>query len=187
MNTLKFIEIKDNSECNKKVKKLYYEAFPKNERAPFSLMKRFAKGNKADFFGVYDNDIFVGLVYNIYYKDIVYVYYLAIEKSLRGKGYGSGVLESIKEKYTMQRVILMAEETDADSTNYKERMKRKEFYYGNGFRELNYKVKEAGVMYDMLSCNGEGQEVNRDEYFDLMRNYWGDFLYRHVYVRISKM
>ncbi len=34
MNNLNFLDIKNNRECNKKVIKLYNEAFPKEERIP---------------------------------------------------------------------------------------------------------------------------------------------------------
>ena len=37
MNNLIFLDIKNNKECNKKVIKLYNEAFPKEERIPIWL------------------------------------------------------------------------------------------------------------------------------------------------------
>lgn len=98
MFDLKFLDINRNKHCSKAVKKLYNKAFPRNERAPFLFLKLLARKDKAQFIGVYDKDTFVGLFYNIYYKDIVYVFYLAIDESLRGQGYGRRVLEAIKEK-----------------------------------------------------------------------------------------
>lgn len=88
MNNLNFLDIKNNRECNKKVIKLYKEAFPKEERIPIWLLKKLARKNKANFYGIYDNEKFIGLIYNIYYKDIVFIFYLAIDKETRGKGYG---------------------------------------------------------------------------------------------------
>lgn len=183
MSDLTFIDMKKNNYCKKKIKKLYYEAFPRNERVPFTFLKLSARKNKAIFFGIYDKDCFIGLIYNIYYKDIVYVYYLAIDKNLRGKGYGSKILETIKKEYNQCRIILMSEEINESSNNYEERIKRKRFYNNNGFRDLYYKVKEAGVIYDML---GYGKEVSHKEYKELMKNYWGTFLYKHIYEKISK-
>lgn len=183
MADLNFIDLNKNKYCKKKIKKLYNEAFPRNERVPFIFLKLFARKDKAKFFGIYDKEKFIGLIYNVYYKDIVYVYYLAIDKEFRGKGYGSKTLEAIKKKYNQSRIILMAEEIDANSDNYEERVKRKRFYNDNGFRDFNYKVKEVDVIYDMLGCD---KEVTHEEYKELMKNYWGNFLYKNVYEKISK-
>ena len=45
-------------------------------------------------------------VYNVYYKDIILIYYFAIDEELRGQGYGSRVLEYIKQKYNKNRIVL---------------------------------------------------------------------------------
>ena len=132
MNNLNFLDIKNNRECNKKVIKLYNEAFPKDEKIPIWLLKLLARKNKAKFYGIYDRKKFVGLLYNIYYKDIVFIFYLAINKETRGQGYGSKILELIKEKYNNHRIILCIEQVDKNSDNYKQRIKRKEFYIKNG-------------------------------------------------------
>lgn len=172
MFELNFIDLNKNKSCKRKIKKLYYEAFPKNERVPFIYLKLFAKKNKATFLGIYDKESFVGLIYNICYKDIVYIYYLATEPDSRGKGYGSKILEAMKNRYNQSRIILMAEEINEKSDNHEERIQRKRFYNNNGFRDFGYKVKEAGVVYDMLGCN---KEVSHEEYKELMKNYWGTF------------
>lgn len=184
MIDLIFLDVKKNARCKKEVKKLYHEAFPRNESAPFSVLTFFAKKRKAKFCGIYDKDTFVGLVYNIYYRDIVYIYYLAIEKELRGKGYGSRVLETLKQKYRERRIILMMEEMDENSDNYEERVKRQKFYHNSGFIDLNYKVKEAKVVYEMLEADNVKRQVSRGEYMDLMRNFWGEILYKYVYEKI---
>lgn len=187
MNTLNFIDLKDNKQYNKMAKKLYRTAFPKEERAPFFFLKALARKDKAKFYGVCDGDAFVGLVYPIFYKDIVYVFYLAIEKELRGQGYGSKVLLAVKEKYAQKRIILMAEESTPNYSDYEERLRRKNFYYSNGFQELDYKVVELCVVYDMLGCDGNSSLVTCEEYRELIKNYWGEWLYQNVYVKISEM
>lgn len=183
MAELLFLDIKDDKKCKKEVKKLYNIAFPRNEKFPFFALNFLSRNNKAKFYGIYDKDNFIGLLYSIYYKDIVYVFYFAISEGLRGKRYGSKVLESIKEKYSKYRIILMIEEIDENSNNYNERVKRKKFYLNNGFKDLNYKVKEAGVIYEMLGYNNE---VTHEEYRDLMKYYFGETLYNYVYKKISK-
>ena len=174
MNNLDFIDIKKN----KKVTKLYNEAFPKDERIPIWLLKILARKNKAKFYGIYDNEKFVGLVYNIFYKDIVFVFYLAIDKATRGQGYGTKVLDSIKEKYKNYRIILCIEPVDENSDNYEQRVKRKNFYLKNGFKDSNYTIKERNIIYEMLYYN---ENVTSQEFQELMKNYFGKVVYSYFY------
>lgn len=186
MFNLTFLDIKNNKKIYKKVKKLYNDAFPQNERVPISFLKLLARKDKAKFYGISDNEKFVGLVYNVYYKDIVFVFYLAIDKEQRGQGYGSKVLQVIQEKYCNHRIILNIEQIDKNSDNYEERLKRKTFYQRNGFYELNYTIREAKVVYEMLCSNKDNRRVEPDEYKELMRYYWGDLLYKYGYKKISE-
>lgn len=181
MINLAFIDIKNSTECSEKVIKLYNEAFPKEERIPIWLLKLLARKNKANFYGIYDNGKFIGLIYNIYYKDIVFIFYLAIDKELRGQGYGSKVLEYIKYKYSKHRIILSIEQVNKNSSNYKQRMKRKEFYVKNGFKDANYTIKERNVIYEMLYYNENYKKVDLQEFENMMKNYFGKILYQYFY------
>lgn len=174
MNNLDFIDIKKN----KKVTKLYNEAFPKDERIPIWLLKILVRKNKAKFYGIYDNEKFVGLVYNIFYKDIVFVFYLAIDKGTREQGYGTKVLDSIKQKYKNSRIILCIEPVDENSDNYEQRVKRKNFYLKNEFEDSNYIIKERNIIYEMLYYN---ENVALQEFEEMMKNYFGKMLYEKFY------
>ena len=181
MINLNFLDIKNNSESSKEVIKLYNEAFPKEEIIPIWLLKLLARKNKAKFYGIYDNEKFVGLIYNIYYKDIIFVFYLAINQELRGQGYGSKVLEFIKQKYSKYRIILSIEKLDKNSDNYMQRIRRKEFYIKNGFKDANYTIKERNVIYEMLYYNEADKKVTLQEFQEMMKDYFGKILYRHFY------
>lgn len=133
---------------------------------------------------IYDNGKFVGLIYNIFYKDIVFVFYLAIDKETRGQGYGTKVLESIKQKYINHRIILCIEPVDKNSNNYEQRLKRKNFYIKNGFKDANYTIKEKNIIYEMLYYN---QNVTLQEFQEMMKKYFGKILYKHFYRRNEKL
>lgn len=186
MVNLTFLDINKNREYSKKVIKLYNEAFPKDEKIPIWLLKLLARKNKANFYGIYDNKKFVGLIYNIYYKDIVFVFYLAIDKQTRGKGYGSKVLELIKQKYSKHRIILSIEQVDKNSNNYEQRIKRKEFYIKNGFKDANYTIRERNIVYEMLYYNESDKKVYLQEFKDLMKDYFGKILYHYFYKKINE-
>lgn len=178
MSDLNFVDIKEN---NKNIKSLYKSAFPANERMPFWLLKRLAKKENADFYGIYDKEKFVGIIYNIYHKDIVFIFYFAINESLRGQGYGTKVLDSIKQKYDNHRIVLNIEEIDLNSSNNEQRLKRKKFYEKSGFKDLNYKVKEAGVVYETLCYSPNNVMVSKEEYMEMMKKYFGKLISKYVY------
>ena len=187
MNTLSFVEIKKNRIYKDAVKKLYKQAFPLNERAPFFIINKLAKTNRANWFAINAGDTFVGMAYCVLYEDIVYVFYLAIEKDLRGQGYGSRILAAIRQMYSDKRIILMAEESTDAYKDVDARLKRKQFYYANGLVELNYKVEEFGVVYDMLGFADNSSVVSGQEYMALMQHIWGDAMYKIVYIKMSKL
>ena len=185
MKQIQFIDIVKDRRYHRNTINLYRNAFPIAERIPVFIMKSRAKRGKAGFYSLMENDKFVGLAYQVFYKDIVYIFFFAIEESLRGQGYGSNVLSCIKEQYPDKRIILMAEAPDEKSRNNEERIKRIRFYNSNGFNEIGYNVMEVGVIYTMLCYNSNGKEVSKPEFRELMREFWGDFLFEHMYKKIS--
>lgn len=179
------IQLVNYEKNNKKVKKLYKEAFPINERLPIFILKNLSKKAKANFYEIYDNNTFIGMLYNVYYKDIVFVLYLAIDNKFRGKGYGSKVLNLIKEKYDKNRIILNIEEINENALNNKQRIKRKEFYNKNGFKSIDFTVKEGNEIYEMLCYSKNNLKVTKQEYENLVKQFLGKFLYK-IYKKISE-
>ena len=94
---LKLVEASDADLA--KIRKLYLEAFPAVERVPFWLLKRRAKTPLAEFCSLYDDDAWRGFIYTVKDERLVYIFFLAIDASERSKGYGSGLMTLIKERY----------------------------------------------------------------------------------------
>ena len=144
----------------------------------FLLFKRTNNGRDS-FYAVSDNNEFVGLVYTISVKKLTYVFFLAVKEELRGKGYGTKILDKIKKVSSDKTVILMIEDTQKeDCDNLKERLERLKFYEKNGFSKLNIKINEAGVDYELL---GTSLNVTQADFLLLMKNYIGSFLYKYLY------
>lgn len=181
MSDLNFIEYKDAGAHRRKLRRLYRTAFPREERAPFRMLKAGIKTGKASLYAIEDAGTFVGLAYLVPYRDIVYLFYLAIHASLRGKGCGSRILKAVTEKYSGRRVILNIETLDPKAENYPQRVKRKEFYEKNGFRDLGYATVEFGVAYEMFSY--QGKTVSREEYLALIENLFGEKYFRLGFVQ----
>lgn len=174
-----------NKDAEKEVKKLYGEAFPPGEKMPYFILKNKAKKENADFYGVYDGDKFVGLLYCVKYRDILFVFYLAVSAGERGHGYGSSILNYVAEKFDKYRIVLNIEEVSEKYPDYQSRLKRKSFYEKNGFFTLDYQIKEGDVVYDMMCFSAQGNGVLQTEYYKLMENYLGKVLYK-IYRFISR-
>ncbi|WP_283679753.1 GNAT family N-acetyltransferase [Lentilactobacillus sp. Marseille-Q4993] len=124
-------------------KQLYLTAFPKEERIPMWFLLLRSKQDQAEFLGVYDDDIWIGLTYCVTKNDITYVFFLAIDENQQSRGYGSQTLTAIKQRYSTNRIGLMLEEVKKDAPNYEQRLKRKQFYLKNGFEETDFVITEG--------------------------------------------
>lgn len=166
-----------------KVKRLYKTAFPANERAPFHVLLSKTKDERNDFYAITDNDDFVGLVYTIKSDKVAYVFFLAVEETKRGNGYGTEILQMIKDMYPDRPVILMIEDTEITTArNYKERLNRLEFYKKNCFKQLHIKINEAGVDYELLAT---ADTVILDHFLEIMKGFLGGFLFKFIYRKMK--
>lgn len=164
-----------------KIKELYLTAFPRDERAPFSLIRRRARQGRADMLCAYDGEEFVGFAYMVCLRDLAYLFYFAIDESRRGMGYGSAVLAELKKRYEGKRLFLAREQLDESADNYGQRARRHEFYLRNGFEDKRFQIKEASVIYDAM---GIGGEVSAKEYRELIEHWNGKLMRKLIDMRI---
>ena len=147
---------------------LYLEAFPESERAPFGKLLRRAKKPNVNFFACLDGDIWAGFVYVVNYRDMSYIFYLAIDEKLRGRGCGTAVLKALMKKYKGRRLFLAAEVPDTAADNYQQQLARQRFYKKAGFELMGIKAQEGAVMFDVM---GTGGKVTNKEYRALIRSF----------------
>lgn len=173
------MEFVDAKKYKKEIKKLYRSAFPANERAPLFLLFKRTNNGRDLFSAVSCDGKFIGLVYTISIEKLTYVFFLAIKEELRGKGYGSKILDKIKNDSMDKTVILMIEDTKKENCdNLNERLERLKFYEKNGFLRLNIQINEAGVDYELLGTN---KDVTQADFLSLMKKYVGSFLFKYLY------
>ncbi len=125
-----------------------------------------------EFIAFYDEGKFVGLSYVISEGSLTYIFYLAVDPSLRGHGYGSQILHDLYQMYSGQRICLSAERPDEKADNAVQRAKRIEFYQKNGFVLTDKVSLEQGVEYAMLY---HGKNFTEQEYQDLISFFAGIF------------
>ena len=168
----------------KQVKKLYKAAFPFNERFPLPFLKWKARGEDVLFSAVLDGGQFVGFSYTLESENFLYVYYLAVCEDLRSKGYGSKILQAIKNDNPGRTITLAIEDmSKRDAPNYNQRLRRLKYYESNGFKQLNLKINEAGVDLELL---GTDSTVDYDEFMGLMKKFLGKIYFRYIYKNMKK-
>ncbi|MCX4268291.1 MAG: hypothetical protein OSJ62_06455 [Lachnospiraceae bacterium] len=176
---MRLIQIEDTKkELEQQVKELYLEAFPKEERKPYELMKQKQREGKMQIWAVVQEDKldFCGLAITILYRDIVLLDYFAICQDKRGKGIGSKILAKIKEKYAGKRLFLEIESVSErlEGLSKEERTireRRKGFYSRNGMKETGLEVVLYGVSMEVLSAGGE---IDFKEYLSLYVDTFGE-------------
>lgn len=137
----------NHPEIQKDIEPLFVSAFPENERPPANHFFASFENPINKLFGFYDNDVFVGFTSVIEYKDICYIFFLAVQDGLRGQGYGSKIISEIKNIYSNYVILLCYEEVDEKYEDNAKRIKRADFYSKNGFICNNLKTKEFGVVF----------------------------------------
>jgi GNAT superfamily N-acetyltransferase len=156
------------------VVKLYEESFPENERIDIEFLVRKVIEKKAEFIAYFDNDVFVGFVYNVFNEKISFLLFLAILEKYRGLGYGSEILDLVKDSYKSVPVILAIEPLNKKADNYQIRVKRKQFYLKKQFKDSEFYYFEYDEKYDLLVWN---EKVIQEEFNILMKNYTGPTMY----------
>lgn len=157
-----------------KVKELYLDSLPQNERIPMNLLLWKAKKDFVDFLVIYDEDVFVGFTYLMTCNDLTYVLYLAIDNNIRSKGYGSRTLTLLKEKYPNNRIILNIEVVDKIADNYEQRLTRRKFYIRNGYKGSTLLYQDRWGLYEVLIYR---DQVDKEEFYDLLKRFAGPLLF----------
>ncbi len=127
-------------------------------------------------YAYYEGEELIGLSYLFYHADLVYLSYICVEERLRDHGYGSKILEDIKEMYADKRIVLDIEEVQGE--RIEEKKKRKDFYLKNGFGSSGIFYHIYHVDYEILKWNGE---VKQEEWHALIRRHWGRFAENAVF------
>lgn len=175
---IKFVNFKQDKSILKNVKQLYISAFPKDERISFLYLKRKAKQKCEDIFAVFDDENFVGMTCLVYYENITFIFYLATDEKVRNQGYGTKILNEIKNLKPNGRIVLNIEAVDENSKDDEQKIRRQNFYKRNGFESNGYIFEEEGVLFESLSFGGI---VSHEEYTKLLKNYMGKFMYAYYY------
>lgn len=148
----------------RKVKGIYISSFPKAERMPMLFMFILAFKKKVDFYGFYDSDKFIGFIYLIKNTKFTFVMYLATDSKMRSQGYGTKILNWLKKESSTKSIILTIEEVKDSYNDYSTRLKRRNFYFRNGFKSSGFLEKFRGEWFEVLYT---GAEFSKEDYINM--------------------
>lgn len=150
------------------VKSLYLSAFPREERVPFPILMRRAQSDWVHFLLFYDGGLFCGLAYLLLGEHLGALMYLAVNDSLRSRGYGTRILSAIRDYCGDRTVALDIEQVIPGATNYDQRKRRRDFYLRNGFLPSGCGHSLRGVDYEILISDSA---FSPGDYAELIRRY----------------
>jgi GNAT superfamily N-acetyltransferase len=167
------IKVRLNRTVSKHVKKLYKSAFPKPERVSWFTLKHGAKRNVTSLWAYMDGDKFCGFTHAYSTDKMALLLYFAINENERSKGYGSQILQLLKEEYKGKTIVINVEPLDESAENYAQRKRRLNFYNKNGFFDTGYLVEDVGGLYIALSnTDNFNPQDYKDLYLALTKNRW---------------
>ncbi len=136
------------------VRKLYKNAFAPQERMPFWLMTLMAKRKDTQFDAYYAEDSLCALAYLATVNELTFLMFLAVEQSMRSRGYGSAVLEEIERQRPGAKTLVSIERCDAPAGDTEQRLRRRRFYERNGYEQTGYLIEMAKQQQEILIRNG---------------------------------
>lgn len=145
------------------VREIYEGAFKAEERLPLSrmlLLNLLRPSVKLQAY--YEGDTFCGFTFVVVTDCYLYVDYLVINPALRGKGYGSRIMETLLGSFPVPGIGECLEPVPGDP-HYEEDLARVHFWEKAGFQFFDYQLKNTGQGRTYL-VNTTGS-YNRDDYF----------------------
>lgn len=147
---LNVVFITENFNRLDEVISLAKDAFPPEEYLSPNTLIEMSKKKEIDFWALYDDEIFVGFMAVRTYKEMSYLFFLAIFPLLRSHGYGGKAIRTLKELYPDMQQVVDLEMLDPAASNYEQRKSRRSFYLRNGYRETEQFLSYLGVEYEVL-------------------------------------
>ena len=168
---LQFFDVTKKSPWLPQVKALYESAFPANERIPIKHL--LDDKIKREFWTFFDGDLFCGFSNSITHGSITNIVYFAVVPELRSRGYGSQILQVIREQHPDTRIVvdIEVEEDSKDAEELERRNRRREFYTRNGFDSSPVDYIWQGEHYRLLTAGGTVTEKEfRDFWKEILKN-----------------
>lgn len=148
------LRVRNVSRKSRRVKEIYLASFPKKERMPFWSMRLMAKMTATRFWEFSDGDTVCGFAYLGMAEGISFLMFLAVDPSLRSRGYGGRILEEIRRRCSPDKILVSIERCAEGADNLSQRRRRREFYLRNGYEPTGFCIELSGVEQEILIRGG---------------------------------
>ena len=156
-------KIKRDSPDAALVEKLNNEAFPANERVSINGIFDFGKDGSLDILGIYDVGEFVGFYVIRVFGHFAYIAYFAVCPEKRSQGIGGAALRLLGEYYPERQIVVDFEAPDESCGNNAQRLRRRGFYYRNGFYETGWYQFYMETEFEIACSEPEFDKSGFDE------------------------
>lgn len=151
--------------------------FPQNEQIPMWLLRVLAFRKNVNFRAFYDDDQFCGVLYTAEDNKYIFVLYLAVNDRIRSEGYGTKILDWLKQN-TEKITVLNVEAINPSTENALQREKRISFYNQNGIFDTECRFIDEGETYSVLVSDIE--HFNSKEYETLLSRFSFGTYKKHI-------
>lgn len=134
------------------IEKINREAFPPDEYMPLTEMLEVQARGEFDVLALLDGETPVGFMAVSSDEATAYLFFLAIGKDFRAKGYGGQALALYRELYQGRQCTVDLEPLDPAAENAEQRVRRRRFYLKNGFTPSGYALEYRGAVFELFSA-----------------------------------
>lgn len=114
------------------------QAFPENEHVSLNALYDFGQDGSMDILGIYAEDVFAGFFVIRRFRQFAYIAYFAVCPERRSQGIGSAALGLLRAFYPGCQIVVDFEAPDVNCPNNAQRLRRRDFYYRNGFFQTGW-------------------------------------------------
>ena len=157
--------------------RLYLSAFPREERKPFSIIRRMYREGNTDVWCVCRRGKMLGMATTVNGEGLILLDYLAMDSRVRGQGIGSQVLAMLQEMYGHCGLFVEIESTRQSGADQPQRLRRKEFYRRGGMESLGVYAVVFGVKMELM---GSRCALNFSDYRGFYENYYSPWAAKHI-------
>lgn len=129
--------------------------FPKSELKSLSMMQSYMEQGIYTIYGLYEEKELLAYALFMHNKESGFqlLDYFASNRKYRSMGYGSTLLEMLKQEDTISQGYIIEVETVRTAKNEEEKIQRERritFYEKNGLRKVAIRASVFGVEFDIL-------------------------------------
>lgn len=154
---LRYVKVDRNFRDLDKVEEIYTNSFPSSE-TPFSVSRGLEMAEKMPItiIAVYDGDVLVGFYVVKEQGQYRYLNYLAVDQTIRGKGYGGRILQKLLDDSKDTIFFASIEKPIPGRDDYDTRLRRQQFYEKNGMTTVyNQRITNGNEFITVTNKTGD--------------------------------